>query len=227
MNKNLSVILRKNIISFTWTWMCLLIIIGILSLFSIWMMSKTFETGSEFALKISALKGEMSSANIAFKVEIQEWKNILLRGKNNDDRQFYLSKFEKQQRRVNANLNNAALICAQLKLEESCKQIQAIDAQHDQLVDKYMKNLLDSNLENYDGIHKLDESVRGLDRDVEKKLSNLVAVYSDIEIKKYMEIQELIHNKYESLKLFISGVMIFALMLTSIGLYRILSSIKS
>jgi hypothetical protein len=227
MSKKLSLNFRENLISFAWTWICLLIIIGIISLFSLWMMQKTFNKGSEVAMQISTLKNETASANIAFKVEIQEWKNILLRGKDQDDREIYLSKFEKQQKRVNSYLNNSASICSQLNLNEPCKEIEVIYTQHNQLGDKYIENIDNSSLENYDAIHKVDESVRGLDRDLEKKMTEITIIFSKLEADKHVETLAVIQDKYDTLKFFILMVMVIALTITGFSLLRILRSAQN
>lgn len=227
MSKNLGVNFRKSIISFAWTWIGLLIFIGIISLFSIWSMNRTFNNGAQLAFKTSALKNEISSASIAFKVQIQEWKNILLRGKDNSDRDFYTSKFENKEKSVQAYLNNAYIICSQLELNEICKEVIAVQIQHQQLGDAYKNNLTHASLANYDAIHKVDQSVKGIDRDLEKSMMHLNSGISEIELAQHHATHNKLTEKYASLRKLILSILTIALTITGISLYSVLRATRS
>jgi hypothetical protein len=227
MSKNLGVNFRKSIISFAWTWMGLLIFIGIISLFSIWSMNRTFNNGAQLAFKTSALKNEISSASIAFKVQIQEWKNILLRGKNNSDRDIYYSKFEQQENSVQASLIHAYAMCSQLGLNEVCNKVSTVQLQHQQLGAAYKKNLIHASLENYDAIHSVDQNVKGMDRDLEKSMSNLNVIFSDIELKQHNETHQKLTEKYTTLRKLILSILAIALTITGISLYSVLRATRS
>lgn len=222
MSKNIDINLRKNIISFAWTWIGLLVFIGIISLFSIWSMNRTFNNGAELAFKTSALKNEISSASIAFKVQIQEWKNILLRGKNKADRDTYFSKFEDQEKSVQASLNRAHLTCSGLALNEKCTELRAIQMQHEQLGVTYKKMLMNAPLENYEDIHKVDQAVKGLDRDLEKNMSALNKVFSEIELKQHQKTNQELADKYADLRKLILSILGIALTISGISLYSVL-----
>lgn len=62
--------LRKSIISFSWTWIGLLIFIGIISLFSIWNMNRLYDQGATNAERINMLSKEIFTAQIEFKVQV-------------------------------------------------------------------------------------------------------------------------------------------------------------
>lgn len=222
MSKNLGINFRKNIISFAWTWIGLLIFIGIISLFSIWSMNREFNNGGELAFKTSALKNEISSASIAFKVQIQEWKNILLRGKENSARDIYFSKFEQQESSVQGYLNSAYDICSQLKLNEICNQVSTVQKQHQQLGDAYKNSLTHASLASYDAIHKVDQSVKGMDRELEKTMGNLNTIFSEIELKQRNATHQKLTEKYTSLRKLILSILAIALTITGISLYSVL-----
>lgn len=227
MSSYIGINFRKNIISFAWTWISLLIVIGIMSLFSIWSMNRAFNNGAELAFKTSALKNEISSASVAFKVQIQEWKNILLRGKDNSDRDLYFSKFEKQERSVQSYLNNAYIICSQLALNEICNQVSTVKIQHQQLGDTYKKNLINAPLESYAEIHKLDQAVRGVDRDLEKNMRTLNGIFSEIELKQHNKTHQELAEKYTTLRKFILSILAISLAITGISLYSVLRVTRS
>jgi hypothetical protein len=190
-------------------------------------MNRTFNNGAQLAFKTSALKNEISSASIAFKVQIQEWKNILLRGKDNSDRDIYFSKFENQERSVQAYLNNAYTICSQLELNEICNQVSNVQSQHKQLGLAYKNNLKHASLANYDAIHKVDQSVKGMDRDLEKTMSNLNAIFSGIELQQHSATHNKLAEKYASLRKLILSILTIALTITGISLYSVLRATRS
>jgi hypothetical protein len=227
MSKNLSIHFRKNIIAFAWTWIGLLIFIGIISLFSIWSMNQTFKHGAQLAFKTNALKNEISSASIAFKVQIQEWKNILLRGKDTSDKETYYLKFEQQEGNVQAYLNNATAICLQLKLKSTCDKISIIKTAHQKLGEAYKKNLLSASLKNYDAIHALDQSVKGMDRELEKSMGHLNTVFSDLALKQHHTTNQQLTDKYHSLRKFILSILAIALTITGVSLYSVLRATRS
>lgn len=96
MSSHLNANLRKSIISFSWTWIGLLIFIGIISLFSIWYMNRLYNQGAIESERINILSNEVLTAQIEFKIQVQEWKNILLRGSNASDKEKYFSEFQKK-----------------------------------------------------------------------------------------------------------------------------------
>lgn len=70
--------------------------VGILGLFSVWSLS-AYQARTQAALSKVAISMDQSrQAQVHFKTQIQEWKNILLRGHVLKDRAKYLAAFEKE-----------------------------------------------------------------------------------------------------------------------------------
>lgn len=70
--------------------------VGILGLFSVWSLS-TYQTRTQAALsEVFTSMDQARQAQLHFKTQIQEWKNILLRGHVASDRASYLAAFEKE-----------------------------------------------------------------------------------------------------------------------------------
>ena len=70
--------------------------VGILGLFSVWSLS-TYQARTQAALsEVTISMDQARQAQLHFKTQIQEWKNILLRGHVLKDRVVYLAAFEKE-----------------------------------------------------------------------------------------------------------------------------------
>lgn len=70
--------------------------VGILGLFSVWSLS-TYQARTQAALsEVFTSMDQARQAQLHFKTQIQEWKNILLRGHVASDRASYLAAFEKE-----------------------------------------------------------------------------------------------------------------------------------
>ena len=74
--------LRKSILIFAFSWLGILIVTEIFSLFTVWSINKTINQNIKNEMAISELEKNLLLSRIHFKIQVQEWKNILLRGEN-------------------------------------------------------------------------------------------------------------------------------------------------
>jgi methyl-accepting chemotaxis protein len=223
---------RKKIISFAWTWVGLLIFIGIMSLFSIWSINRAYVDEAKMAFTISQLENEVLSAKVDFKTEVQEWKNILLRGKNREDRTKYFLSFENEETKVVGHLKEAQKICLaldkkELDKKELCQPIEKALFEHQELGRIYKETLNKGSLESYEGIHAIDQNLRGIDRSLDNHIETLFQNFSHMAKDQLNTSKQSIENRYYVLKKFILGIMLAALSLSGISLYSILRSTKN
>lgn len=218
---------RKNIIYFAWALLGLLIFIGIMSLFSIWSMNRAYNDGAKIAFNNNQLKNEVLSAEIHFKIQVQEWKNILLRGKSSADRDKYFSAFQEEETYVKKHLEEAQKNCLALNINTICKAIEKIHFEHQELSRVYKENLKNGSLENYEAIHKIDQNVRGIDRTLETHIDTIYESIAHIEKNQLIITKQGLENRYRILRKFIIIIMFFAISISSISLYSILRSTKN
>ena len=101
-------------------------------------------------------------AQVHFKTQVQEWKNVLLRGQAAADYERYLGQFHAESARTAAQLTRAAELKAAIGLDAS--DVEAALVEHASLMQTY-----ESALEGYrqgatDTIFAVDTSIRGRDR---------------------------------------------------------------
>lgn len=114
----------------------------------------------------------IKSAETRFKTQVQEWKNILIRG--NDPERFdkYLGQFEKEEAKVHALLTNAR--DSMKKIGFTTDDIDAVMEDHLTLGKKYRDALKQFNKEDPNAGKIVDKLVEGVDRPASKGMTALV-----------------------------------------------------
>jgi hypothetical protein len=83
--------------------------VGILGLFSVWSLSTDHARTQAALSEVTTSMDQARQAQLHFKTQIQEWKNILLRGHVLKDRATYLAAFEKEKVITSELLKNLLL----------------------------------------------------------------------------------------------------------------------
>lgn len=218
---------RKKIISFAWTWLGLLIFIGIMSLFSIWSMNHVYLNGAKLTQDNNLLENAALKAQIHFKIQVQEWKNTLLRGRNSEEKAIYFSRFEDQENKVAYHLRQSQKICASIHSKDVCQVIEIVRFEHDKLGRLFRENLRQGSLESYEGMQKIDSIVRGIDKSLEKDIDMLFATFSKMKNEQIVKIKLEIDNRYLILRKFVLIILLISLSISVFSLYNILRGTKN
>ncbi|WP_109513997.1 methyl-accepting chemotaxis protein [Pseudomonas ovata] len=113
----------------------------------------------------------IDEANLQFKIQVQEWKNVLLRGKVATDRDRYWAQFEQQERAVQTVLGQ---LSAWPGLEAPIKhQIERLRQEHRTLGEAYRKGREAFIAAGADPVAG-DLAVKGVDRAASEQMSALV-----------------------------------------------------
>ncbi|WNF46027.1 methyl-accepting chemotaxis protein [Pseudomonas sp. SG20056] len=113
----------------------------------------------------------IDSANVEFKIQVQEWKNVLLRGQDSENLNKYWGQFEAQERKVQDTLDQLAELAAtdpQLKT-----QIERLRSEHQTLGANYRKGR-DAFVAASGDAKAGDAAVKGIDRAASEQMSMLV-----------------------------------------------------
>jgi methyl-accepting chemotaxis protein len=123
------------------------------------------------------LKGPLEASrlidetNVEFKTQVQEWKNVLLRGKNPDDLAKYWRSFETQEGKVQDLLDTLAQLSKQNTALAS--QVSALREEHRNLATAYRTGRDAYIAAGHDPVAG-DKAVKGIDRATSEQLSALV-----------------------------------------------------
>ncbi len=116
----------------------------------------------------------VDSANVEFKVQVQEWKNVLLRGKNPADLDKYWSQFQAQEGKVQALLAELVEIAGMQQDSTLQSQIERLRNEHQGMGSAYRKGyaaFVAGGAEPAVG----DAAVKGIDRAASEQMSTLVS----------------------------------------------------
>jgi methyl-accepting chemotaxis protein len=113
---------------------------------------------------------EASRMTLQFKIQVQEWKNVLLRGYDDAKREKYWAKFQQQHKAVQASGENILKLSSQALVIDITKQFLRL---HNQLLPKYTTGYKAFTASNYDP--KVgDKAVSGIDREPTKLAVKIV-----------------------------------------------------
>ncbi len=141
----------------------------------LWKLSQNLqESQTVYADGINAISAidTARGAQVDFKKQVQEWKNVLLRG--NDPKAFtkYKRKFDQQEMQVQEKLLHLKTLIGQSP--ELLKQLDTLLATHKQLGEKYRSALQHYDPAKLDSAHVVDKLVKGIDRPPTKQMDQLI-----------------------------------------------------
>ena len=112
------------------------------------------------------------TAQVHFKKQVQEWKNILLRGNNSKQYDKYLGKFNKQEGLVQKELSSLTTRFNDLGLETGL--ISSLHQKHLSLGKSYRNALALYDQADITSAHRVDKAVKGIDRAPTKEMDKVV-----------------------------------------------------
>ncbi len=110
-------------------------------------------------------------ANVEFKIQVQEWKNVLLRGQDSENLNKYWAQFEEQERKVQNTLGELARLAGEDAALKS--QVERLRSEHQTLGVNYRKGR-DAFVAANGDAKAGDAAVKGIDRAASEQMSALV-----------------------------------------------------
>ncbi len=127
-------------------------------------------------LKRSNILDEVQAAAVEFKTQVQEWKNILIRGNNPEQFVRYSEGFAKSEARVQAHLQKALELQKEQALDTAASE--TLLKEHNQLGKNYREALKNFNQADANTGKAVDKLVSGMDRETSKQMEELANVTS-------------------------------------------------
>ncbi|CAM8277720.1 hypothetical protein [Candidatus Methylopumilus universalis] len=211
---------RQKLISSTITIIFLIVVMGIASLFALWKMEREY---NQSLLKVNVLKNiseQLSLAQLNLKSVDQEWKNLIIRARDKETKIKYKRLFEIKVLAFQENIesiesDNKIPILALKDIDNLKKDSLIIINRYRDLLRAY------ESLSLTEGV-LLDKKTIGLTKNIENKL--FIMNHEIIEI--YVALQVKVKNDFEiryyELRQFLILVILFALFLSFINLFKAL-----
>jgi hypothetical protein len=214
-----SLALRRTIATSAFTMFMLVAMVGIFSLFSIWSINRAWIDGTQQSTRMDSLSRAALDAQVSFKVQVQEWKNILLRGEDPALLEKYLNSFRVNGTETQKNIARVTLEARPLGLIAQAVEAQALAATHLDLTKRYETALAAGQAGllfiSPTSARQIDKTLRGIDRDLETNIGLLASEIGDLANQDRRRLSVKMQDRYLTLRWFIISVISFSLIVTA------------
>ena len=211
--------LRRAITTSAFTMIALVAVIGLFTLFSIWSINRAWTAGTLETAELQDLSRAALDSQVSFKVQIQEWKNVLLRGDERTLLEKHLTSFRSHAQKTTEDLGRVAAGATKLGFKDEAERASALINGHRTLTVRYEAALAEergmSMTITPDMASLIDKGVRGADRDLEAGIGKLSADIAAISDERRNALLVQMQDRYASLRLFILCVIGLSLVITA------------
>jgi len=127
---------------------------------------------SQVSRKLFEAVDSARAAEVSFKIQIQEFKNVLLRGHDAKDYERYLAAFKNRSAVIGKEFDEVEAIMGQLGVQT--EPVTQARKMHADIVGQYLASLSRFEPGNLESRHVVDSSVRGKDRPLEGQIGSIV-----------------------------------------------------
>lgn len=176
----------------------LVLVLGATALFTLSLTHSRTTSALDRQTRLDEARSEALETKVEFKTQVQEWKNILLRGAQPADFDRYLASFEKHETAVQTGFVSVKTKLSSLSLEVS--NIDTLSAAHRSLGADYRAALATWKRDDASGAFGVDKTVRGRDRQLGEDIDKLAAYVSEIADREQRSSAEASVSLYASLR---------------------------
>jgi hypothetical protein len=200
-----------------------LLVIGILFLAGIGLFGVEFahdegDKALRESVASSALLDEARTAQVTFKVQVQDWKNFLIRGHNPEDHKKYTAQFATTEAAVDKSL--AALKASPLLSENLQSEVAAIREEHTRLGATYREAMGSFSPSKLESTFNVDASVRGIDQKLTQRIDAVAQEILAADSKRVDALVVQFQRRYGALRNMMVGATIAVLGLLALVVWR-------
>lgn len=162
---------RRSLVSLAGLLIVLLVVNGAIGLFGVrYAGLKHAQNLDTLDTLVDALD-DARQAQVHFKVQVQEWKNVLLRGQETQDFERYFDSFERHESAVRDRLTALGAMAGATGIAPEA--LDALLTEHARLATDYRQALAQYDRSDAASAARVDRQVRGVDRDFNDRLDAL------------------------------------------------------
>lgn len=220
--------LRAALVSLSSTLAGALLVVGIVALFSVWSMNRAWRDGIDATESLRALAADAAQIQIEFKIGVQEWKNVLLRGDDPEDLAYYRQAFEGRHAGVADRLAALEAGAAAAGLDDAAAEIAALRSLHGAQLIEYRSALADGLRQRPDGARpalgsaaarRVDRAVRGIDRELEQRIDGMRGAIDGVAGDASDALAARLAQRYQTLRRVLTGLLLASFVALGLGLY--------
>ncbi len=165
--------LQRSLIQLASLLVLILLISGLLALFSLWSLNRAYQADQNRVNELARLLDSGRAAQGHFRSEVQEWKDALLRGADPDQRARYLSSVDAEHSAAQELLLRLRALTNSRAISDLSAQLDAILSAEGSLYLAYRQALDTADPKHWDA-SLLDRQVAGLDRPLQGQFDGLM-----------------------------------------------------
>ena len=214
-------LLRKSLMQVASVMLLTLLSVTLLALFSVWSLQQAYQRNTREVAELVSALDTSRQAQVHFKRQVQEWKNILLRGDFPVARARYFNAFESAEGDVDAALTQVDEILIAAGERRYHDRLMQMQQDHLVLGEKYRSALLDVSGGRWAPFES-DLAVRGMDRPLNKDIDGLAAELLNESQTRSKVLNEAIAVRYQALRYALWTTMLVSLLLVGGMLWRVM-----
>ena len=215
---------RRRVIITVGIFTVLTIVIGLYSLIAIVETNKRLHKSVLEGQRMIEITDTARLAQVHFKKQVQEWKNLLLRGNEHDQFDKHLRAFDEEDRRVNEYLRSLSDLTAAGRL--SVPEIGGAIKQHEQLGKQYRDALKHYNPSDLKSAVVIDKSVRGIDREPTDQIDAIVGMIKAQAYQRLKDTETVAKTQLEAYQSFSLFLIFLVLLGVCFGIWNARSIIR-
>jgi hypothetical protein len=200
-----------------------IIFIGGYGLFKLSRSQQTLELNISNSTKLIEAVDNARHGQVEFKIQVQEWKNILIRGHDKESFDKHLEAFKKAGDNLQSELSALKAVAEGLKFNTS--KIENLQKNHLTLVHQYQAAIKNFDPNDPLSCRKIDALVRGIDRSPTEEMDNIVSEIKEYSDKIFSNMMAASKNEYSRTQGFYIFIVIIVLIILSVTFWFISSRI--
>lgn len=213
--------LRRSLIQLGSLLAIALVVVGVFAMFSVWSLNRAHVAGNEETSKFLFALDDGRSAQTQFKIQVQEWKNVLLRGSNEADLIRHLKAFEVNEASVQKHLMSLSKRSGELGLPDMSLAARRMADEHATLGETYRAALASGRTGPWDPF-SIDRRVRGIDRPLNDALDSVAAALLTETERRRTEAAAREAGRYQTLRDFMGWSVAIAIAMVGLVLWTAL-----
>jgi hypothetical protein len=191
--------LRKSLLQLSSLLLLALLSLALMAQFAVWSLQRAHVRSDRESAHLVAALDASRQTQVQFKRQVQEWKNLLLRGEDPLQRSRYYEAFSGAEARVRAALEAVAVQLHALDDRDHDAVLQSIREQHTALGEHYRAALTSVSGGRWAPFDS-DQAVRGMDRPLDTAIDNLANTLLSESVERTAQDQTAMARRYEALR---------------------------
>jgi len=199
----------------------LVVLIMVIGLYGLAAIAESNERLHKSVLDAQTIANAIDTARLSqvhFKKQVQEWKDILLRGSDKDLFAKHLAAFNEEDRKVKECLRSLSTIASRAgiflpQIAEAMKVHEALGYQYRDALKRYEQS-------GFKNAGQVDKSIRGIDRELTDYIDAMVATIKEAAEKRLHETEMIAKTKMEAYKVLSFFILFLIITGLCFGIYN-------